>query len=114
MSLELGCRVLRSTSYHLQTLQHRQEDGVTAATCELSESTARLGRGSPCVLASASLSSSARPPFPVESGSPSSLTPGKESPFLSEEAVICGIPGSEQGAGLWERWRDRRASVCLS
>lgn len=75
---------------------------MTAATCELSEATARPSRGSPCVLAS--VFSVWFCPASVSRGVGLSQLPDprKEQPSSSEEAVISGIPGSEQacrGAG---------------
>lgn len=69
---------------------------MTAATCELSEDTARLCRGSPCVLASCFSVWFCPASVPSGVGLSQLPDPRKEQPSPSEEAVISGIPGSEQ------------------
>lgn len=102
-------RVLGSTSYHLQTLQHRQEDGVTAATCELSKGTARLCRGSsPCILASCFSVYFCLASVPSGVGLSQLPDPQKGAALFFGES--CYLWNSWLGA----RWWDRRASDCLS
>lgn len=85
---------------------------MTAATCELSEGTARLCWGSPCVLASCFSVWFCPASVPSGVGLSQLPDPGKEQPLFFGGS--CYLWNSWLGAGLSERWQDRRASDCLS